>query len=531
MSDEELIRRALGGGEPPEAASPMLVDRAIAAGNIRRRNRMWTAGAIAIAVLVVGGVAVASVVDQENGAVVGVDPAIQPDSSQPAPPSTARIDEASTTAPSSDPATSVEPVASSVESLPTATAVTPTAAAGTTTTLGATTTTTTTLESSTTTTVGVTTTQPAYVPPPPPPPCPESMIPNNDLVELAADGAPPADEAFFVSRADVFGNTRRMTELWTSERHWGGVSVLIPDNYGHCFDQAEVVDYDGRWLWIAITTGSRCPCSTYLSVMVRGDMTTGEVRTVWSGLGTPTVIDVLPDGEGGALLLAGPGPGAPFIALYDVAATDDGSNEAPIDAWNVNEAEIRIGEIAPDGTRVAYSWSDPATSAARLYIEGVGPPGLAVAPQPIDLSSEMFFIADIDWSADGTRLLVQHSWEGSAAFTIDPGAVDPASTVEYISSTACWLPDGSIVSASWAYTVDEPAIPADIVRDVVGDSSVIAPSVVGGELVCLPSGHVVWTQYDGGVGPPSFRIADLSGAQDTIDLGPTISGWPHISRW
>jgi hypothetical protein len=261
-------------------------------------------------------------------------------------------------------------------------------------------------------------------------------------------------------------------------------------------------------------------------------MTNGDLHTAWRTIGSQNVIDVLPDGVGGALVLTGPGDGgAAFVALYDVAPTDDGTNEAPIDAWNVTRADIWVGEIAPDRSQIAYAWSDPSTGTAELYLDRVGPPGLEVIPEPIDLSSQMFFVTDVDWSPDSNELLVQHDWEGSAAFTMDTSAGDPATTLELVGSHACGLSDGSIVTADWTYTPDEPPVPGDIVWHTGDGSSVIAESTDGHGLVCLPSGHVLWQQIDGDTRPPSYRIADLAGTQAEMDLGKWSDGWPIIDRW
>jgi hypothetical protein len=144
----------------------------------------------------------------------------------------------------------------------------------------------------------------------------------------------------------------------------------------------------------------------------------------------------------------------------------------------------------------------------------------------------MFYITDLDWSPDSTGLLVQHDWEGSAAFTMDISVGDPASTLERVGTHACLSSDGSIVTAEWAFTYDEPPILGDVVWHTGDGSSVIAESIDGSNLVCLPNGHVLWQQIDGYTGPPDYRIADLAGGTvAAIDLGKWSDGWPTIYRW
>jgi hypothetical protein len=472
MSDDDLIRRALGGDETPELPSGGLVERAVSAGNARRRRRMWTAGAIAAGVLLIGGVALA-VSSRDEVAVVGVDPTVV----DPSPPP-------SSTSPalSAVVATSVSPIASTTSTSP----------------LGGTTT------STSSTVAGSVLSTTTTVPVPSPTtlpsidlrdstllPCPPDLVLDAASVVFATSGTLPAvQDSFFVTRGDDSGP---VVELWTPGGRVASIRDTFPPDRYSCVNSVRPLEYDGRWMWSWIGVPDPwCGECGVPSVLIRSDVLTGETVVLWTSVASEPILDIRTGGDGGALIVSGPAKAKPFIAVERIGP---GGSREIVRAWSVDHPTVIAASLSPNALRLAFTWADPPNGISELRVVDVVEDG----DRRIDLSRHLKYPSVRSWSPTDARVIVDEHWEDIGSATIDVFAADPAATLRWAGTFSCWFADGDLAIATWDWGYGERPPTGGTIRIEGRDGQPLAEfgrDLLGGEITCLSGDRVAFVDSE-----------------------------------
>jgi hypothetical protein len=504
--DDDLIGRALGNRtESTDAPPPHVLAAAIEHGAVRRRRRLLGAWSLAAAVLLITGVAIATAAGDDD-TIVGVSPST--------------IDPTATTSPvvPGDPESSAVVVTTmpTTAHVPRPTTSTSTIAPlGTTTTIPHPSSSTTSTTTSTTTT---TTTPPGddAVAAALPRPCPADFVLDSSVVsfDTTTEVAAPTD-VFFVSRTMERG-TR--VELWASSGPLAGMADTFPSPGFDCVNSLAPLHFDGKWMWAWIGVPDPwCQQCDVPSALLRGNVATGELVVLWTSETAEPILDVHPDGVGGALIVTGPAKGKPFVVVQRIDASGE---DVIVASWTTQSSVVWSARFSPDGQRVAHGQATPSLTRAELRLLDV----TTMAERVIDLSGQMVNPTVRAWSPDARSMIVDDVWENLGTATIDVDVAEPAASLREAGISACWLADGHLAVGRWigGYGEELPAPGPVEVQDRDGTPiGTIGSDLYGGQLACLEAGRVAVLARPVGDGrvsydEPSIEIIGPAGARQTI---------------
>lgn len=504
--NDDAISRALGAGADPGSPDGVSIGDAIARGTRRRRRRVWAASGLAACVLAGAGFAVVATNDRPES-VVGVSPSTDgmPTTVAPATPSSLVQTSSSTPAPRGNPPSTPS-------------------------------TSTTTTTPSTTTTLPLTTAPPTTVgavPPPelpPPVECPATHELTAGNIQVATISAPPAaGDGFLAIRTDDMGATTAL-ELWSASGQVATVTDTVPElegEYWFCPTQPRPLGYDGEWIWFWSGGYPSCAdCVVDRSRVFRADAATGEVVEAWTSDLGEDVLELVPDGAGGATIVTGPVPDRLEVAVVRITPGSPGER---VWSWSVATTAVVSASLQESTGRVAFTATNPNPWAhwpQELHVAQIGQTENVV----VGLSGQMMFPVVLGWQPGGNRLIVQDTWEDIRAFTIDVGSGEPSSTLTRLADHACWTASGMLAVAGWdtGYGEDE-GTPGSIELIDTTSGAVAADfglHTLGGQLACLSGDRVAFTAYPpgayGSIGDDEkvLTIAGPGGAPIEAGRGP-----------
>jgi hypothetical protein len=227
--------------------------------------------------------------------------------------------------------------------------------------------------------------------------------------------------------------------------------------------------------------------------LIRADVSTGELATVWASDSGADVFDLVPDGEGGATIVTGAVPGDPRLDVVVVAP--DGS--ARIEwSWTTAGFVVHSADLQRSSGRVAYTvgYPGPGGSAPELHIVEIG------SDSDLMIPTEGWSIMPVvgGWEPVGDRLLLEDSWENPRLALVDVGTSIVGQETGAIGDAGCWMADGTLAAGRWDSGYVENDWSSGTIELIDGRGDTVADygiDVLAGALACLDGGRVAFTRY------------------------------------
>jgi hypothetical protein len=261
------------------------------------------------------------------------------------------------------------------------------------------------------------------------------------------------------------------------------------------------------------------------SRLFRVDAVTGEVANLWTSELGEDVLDLVPDGAGGATIVTGPVNEELSVSVVRVTP---GSTGETVSSWSVGSTAVVSASLQAATGRVAFTMTSPAPWnhwLPQLHVVQIGRAG----DQVVELVGQMMFPVVLGWQPGGDRVLLQDTWENISAATIDAAAGDPLETITRLADYACWMESGALAVAGWdsGYGEDEGTPGTIELVDAAGAVTAdFGLETLGGQLACLAGDKVAFTSSPpgefGSVTDDSrvLTIAGPDGASSEVGRGP-----------